>query len=163
VPERRSFWQHVRGLAPPTLVLGSLVAALVFALSAQVRSSSQADEDAVREWLSEARPFHKTLPELVREYLELRRAPAPKSAAEQRDHQQELTWKAEEIGQQLKALGIPSRKHREQLLLFPPIYSLAVVLDEGQPASIRWDSHLQPPHRPGEEETSFRKSFYPDG
>ncbi len=107
--ERRSDWKYVRGLTPPVLVLAVLVGWLGYALYVRVQWWQDADEYNLREWLNEARVFRQTVPELVREYLVTR------------SHK-----KAEEIAQQLQALGNPTRMFQGQLPLFPEVYRLEV-------------------------------------
>lgn len=122
---RRVEWKYIRGLTPPVLVLALLVGWLGYALYARVQWWQDADEYNLREWLSEARVFRKTLPELVREYLATRDP-----------------YKAEEIGQQLEALGNPTRMYQGQLPLFPEIYRLEVRFADRlspTPAPIVWD------------------------
>ncbi|MBY0526779.1 MAG: HAMP domain-containing histidine kinase [Gemmataceae bacterium] len=118
---RASDWKYVRGLTPPVLVLAVLVCWLAYALHAKVEWSQDADEYNLREWLSEARVFRKTLPDLVREYLATRNPD-----------------KAEEIYQQMDALGNPTRMYQEQLPLFPNIYRMEV----------RFADRLSPPEPP---------------
>src|SRR5262249_19838411 len=102
-------WKYVRGLAPPVIVLAVLVGWLAYALYARVHFWQEADEYNLREWVNEARNFRKTLPELVREYL---------------DRPDDL--KAQEIEEHLRGLGDPTKRHQGQLPLFPLIYRLEV-------------------------------------
>jgi signal transduction histidine kinase len=103
----RPGWKYFRGLAPPLLVLAVLLGWLAYLLYARAHWWQQTDENNLREWLNEARVFRKSLPELTREYLD-----------------QQQPDKAEEIAEQLKALGIPTRMYQGQLPLFPEIYRL---------------------------------------
>jgi signal transduction histidine kinase len=137
-PSRRgSGWKYVRGLAPPILVLAVLVGWLGHTLYRQAQASQEADEYNLREWLNEARVFRQTLPELVREYLECR---TPEEAGD----------KAEEIQEQLQALGNPTRMYQGQLPLFPDIYRIEIKFAgaaQPVPAPIVWDSEVPRPSR----------------
>jgi len=120
---RRRGWKYVRGLTPPVLVFALLVGWLAYALLARVQVWQDADEFNLREWLNEARVFRKTLPELVREYLDTGDVK-----------------KGEEIKEQLRALGDPTRMYTGQLPLFPEIYRLEVYFPEpAGPSPIVWD------------------------
>jgi len=129
---RRAAWKYVRGLAPPVLVLAALVGWLGYALYTRVEWWQEADEYNLREWLNEARVFRKTLPELVREYLECRTP-------------DEAEGKAHEIRAHLQALGHPTRMYQGQLPLFPDVYRLEVKLADRVPAPAQplvWDSEV---------------------
>jgi signal transduction histidine kinase len=121
VSRRPLSWKYVRGLTPPVLVLAVLVGWLAYALLTRAQWWQKSDEYNLREWLNESRVSYRTLPELVRQYLETRDP-----------------IKAEEIGQQLDALGSPTRMYQGQLPLFPEIYSL----------EIRFADRLNPPLPP---------------
>lgn len=117
-------WKYVRGLTPPVLVFALLVGWLAYALLARVQVWQDADEFNLREWLDESRVFRKTLPELVREYL-----------LDTGD-----STKADEIREQLRALGDPTRMYTGQLPLFPEIYRLEVRFDPSSDVPpIVWD------------------------
>src|SRR5262245_57389605 len=105
----RTVWKYVRGLTPPVLVLAVLVGWLAYLLYSRAHWWQETDENNLREWLNEAVVFRKSLPELVREYLKSQYPDATK---------------AEEIAEQLKALGVPTRMYQGQLPLFPEIYRL---------------------------------------
>src|SRR5271155_1491388 len=80
------------------------------------------DQEAIKEWLREARVY-STLPELSREYLDLVR----KTADREPVPEARLNLKREEIFEHLKALGNPPTKmYPEQLPLFPVIYRINV-------------------------------------
>lgn len=122
-PRRPRGWKYVRGLTPPILVFAILVGWLAYALFARIQVWQDADEFNLREWLNEARVFRKTLPELVREYLAT-----------------EDPVKAHEIGEQLRALGDPTRMYPDQLPLFPQIYRLEVYFPDARKSPpIAWD------------------------
>src|SRR5947209_7470217 len=94
---RFPWWKVVRALAPAVLFWALLVGWLAYLLSERTDLGAEADEASVHEWLDEARAFRKTLPELVREYVQRLDAGGDPDAPEVRA-------KAEEIGQQLKAM-----------------------------------------------------------
>src|SRR5207237_3660462 len=103
-------------------------------------------------WLDESRTFRKTLPELIREYLD--------QLNEYHDdaNAPEVRSKAQEIGVQLKAMVDPLRLYQGQLPAFPEIYRIEVrFLD--RPSSvlpISWDS---PVPRPREQFRSHIRSL----
>jgi signal transduction histidine kinase len=111
----RASWRYIRGLTPPLIVLAVLLGWLAYLLYARVHWWQQTDENNLREWLNESQVFRKSLPELVREYLE-----------------QQRPEKAEEIAEQLKSLGIPTRMYPSQLPLFPQIYRLELTFNDPQ-------------------------------
>jgi signal transduction histidine kinase len=117
----RPSWKYVRGLAPPLLVLAVLVGWLGHLLYTQAQHWQQTDEDNLREWLNESQVFRKTLPEMSRDYLE-----------QQRPEQ------AEEIYEQLKAMGNPLRINQGQLPLFPDIYLMEVRFSDPSLSPIAW-------------------------
>ncbi len=130
-------WKYVRGLAPPLLMLAVLVGWLGYTLYRQAEWWQEADEYNLREWLNEARVFRKTLPELVREYLDIR-------------DPEEAQVKADEIREQLQALGNPTRIYQGQLPLFPDVYRLEIVFGgplQPAPPPLVWDSEVPRPSR----------------
>lgn len=141
-------WPAVRALLPP-LVLGALVFFMLREpLSFWIHGDTIYDQEAIKEWIREARVFN-TLPELLQSYLEL----AQKYRQAQEDHSasgtlRQLEWrlarKREEIQEHLKALGSPPTKmYPGQLPLFPLIYRLMVSFDpESKLTPILWDSEL---------------------
>jgi signal transduction histidine kinase len=77
----------------------------------------------VREWLDEARSFRKSLPELIREYVELhQQAEAGMILAER------VLEKKTELEEQLQALTEPTRAYLNQLPGFPVIFSISVTI-----------------------------------
>ena len=135
-----SVWKYVRGLAPPVLLLAALLGWLGHSLYSRVRWWQEADEYNLREWLNESRVFRKTLPELVREYLD---DPDEK--------------KANEIREQLKALGNPTRMYQGQLPLFPDVYVLELKFTDPKHPKLEplvWDSQVPRPK-------GVRKMDYP--
>lgn len=105
---RWSAWSYIRGLTPPVLILTLVAGWLLYAIYTRIDAWRKADENNLREWLNEARVFRKTLPELVREYLDSDPGKAP------------------EIAEQLRSLGNPTRMYQGQLPLFPDIHRLEV-------------------------------------
>lgn len=136
---RPPYWRYVRGLMPPVATLLLLVLGLAYALFSQATVWERADEDNVREWIQEARVFSgKSLPELVRERA--------------RGDGMDVQAKEEEIYEQLRALGTPTKIYPGQFPLFPVIYRLEVRFapraGDEQPLTIAWDSDLPRPERP---------------
>jgi signal transduction histidine kinase len=127
-------WHLAAGLGPPVLLLGLSLAALLYALFTRMESYQQAGREALREWLDEARVYRKTLPELIRDYLDAAASPPAQDG--------DLDRRAEEIEAHLAALGKPTRLFSEQLPLFPVIYDLRVDLPG---RTILWDSRLPRP------------------
>ncbi|MCS6849580.1 MAG: HAMP domain-containing histidine kinase [Gemmataceae bacterium] len=141
------WWKYVKGLAPPVGVLAVLVGWLAYLLYAQLHFWQEADEYNLREWLNEARVFRKTLPEQVRDYLRLHDALHQGDPENAEVMTRVLELRAEEIREQLKALGTPTKLHQGLLPLFPEIYRLEIEL-RGVPAPdppLVWDSHLPRP------------------
>lgn len=128
----RASWKYIRGLTPPLLMLAIVLGWLGYLLHARAYWWQQADENNLREWLNEARPFRKTLPELVGEYVDPDK-PVPAS-------------KAEEIEQQLKALGMPTITYRGQLPLFPEIYRLELRFADPSLPTISWTDRVPRSH-----------------
>src|SRR5437870_4345770 len=105
----RKVWKHVRGLAVPVLIIIALVAGLAYSLYSRAHFWQESDEYNLREWLNESRNFRPTLPDLVRQYLKLQQLISEAGSRSgysrrQRDLQDAITYKAEEIHEQLKAL-----------------------------------------------------------
>lgn len=146
------WWKFVRALAPAVLFWAALVGWLAYLLSERTDIGPETDEASVREWIDESRTFRKTLPELIREYIEqLDDYGANPNAREVRD-------KAEEIGVQLKAMVDPVRLYQGQLPVFPEIYRIEVRF-LNRPESvvpISWDS---PVPRPREQFRSHIRSL----
>ena len=150
---RMPFRRLIRGLAPPMIVFLVLVVGLGYALRSQMSVWERTDEDNMREWLTEARVFNSTpLPGLIRQYLQLwAKVESPGQSSDESSLQMlrdDLETKAEEIEQQLQALGTPPRIYPGQFPLFPVIYSLEVRLYDRSAKlarTIRWDSRLPRP------------------
>ncbi len=163
---RKRFWRYARALAAPVLLWCLVVATLKEPVEYWLRGEERFDEDAIREWIKEARVFRETLPEMassyvqrVRAYQELAsRSQQPDNArqTELRDREvailikrEEVLIKREEIGEHLKALGNPPTKmYTGQLPLFPIIYHLEVRFTFGDDVPdemrqpIAWESEL---------------------
>jgi signal transduction histidine kinase len=129
-------WKYVAGLAPVVLVWGILVAWLTVLLIDRANWPDRSDEAAVREWLDETRNFRKSLPELAREYARL----SADGAGTDR-----LERKADEVGEQVRALAEPTRVYPNQLPLFPEVYRIDVSFADGR--VVEWDSTLPRPER----------------
>lgn len=121
-PERRVGWwrtiaKYAVGLAPFVVVWVVLVLWLSSLLASRADWSDESDEAVIREWLEEARPFRKSLPEVIREYVEVRAGG---------DEKQTL-FKRLELEEQLRALTEPTRVYENKLPGFPVVYALRVV------------------------------------
>ncbi len=162
----RLFWKYSRGLAVPVLIVLALVAGLAYSLYSRVYFWQEADEYNMREWLNEARTFRKTLPDLVREYLKLQQEISRQGDAEAArprpgDLQAASRNKSEEIQEQLKALGAPTKIYPGQLPLFPDIYSIEVRFNPGLTPPlepIAWDSDV--PYPAGQDQRRVRDLEY---
>ncbi|MCI0681210.1 MAG: HAMP domain-containing histidine kinase [Gemmataceae bacterium] len=153
----RSLWQTVRALLPPLILAALVVLVLREPVAWWLHGQEIYDQEAIKEWIREARNV-KTLPELVKEYLDLHgreRLLAEQAAAADEDERrrlerlqdaahEEMAGKREEIGEFLKSIGNPPTKiYTGQLPLFPIIYQLRVTFaEELQAAPIVWDSQL---------------------
>jgi signal transduction histidine kinase len=119
---RRRAWKYVRGLTPPVLVLAALVGWLGYALYSRVGWWEESDEYNLREWVNEARVFRRTLPELAREYADTRDDRA-----------------RQEVYEQMRSMGNPTRMYRDQLPLFPDIVRMTVTFADPDLPPIVWD------------------------
>ena len=141
-PVRFPWWKVVRALAPAVLFWAALVGWLAYMLTEQTERGIETDEATVREWVDEGRPFRKTLPELVREYVQRLDAPnGDPNSLDARD-------KAQEITQQLKAMVDPLRLYQGQLPAFVDVYRIEVTFPpraDGPVAPIAWDSPVPRP------------------
>jgi signal transduction histidine kinase len=129
--------KYAVGLAPFVIVWLVLVGWLVSILNSRAEWSETADEALVKEWLEEVRPFRKTLPELVREYLDW-----TDHAAEWNFTAKELKGKRDEIAEQMRATAEPTRAYDSKLPGFPVIYRLSVRVTgaSGAAEEIAWDN-----------------------
>jgi len=140
---RNLLGKDLSGLAPAIIVWVVLAVWLAALLFERASWSEQADEATIREWLDEARPFRKSLPELARDYDLLRRQVGLPA--------ENLREKREEIVEQMRALAEPTRVYLGQLPTFPVIYHLEVCFpEESTPSSrpaerLTWDSPLARP------------------
>jgi signal transduction histidine kinase len=166
---RRS-WRYARALVAPLVIWVLVVLALRAPLSNWLQGEDSYDQDALKEWLDEARSGPETLRHMVGHYLERvqRLAEAERQAAPdgQRTLDQILARKDAivkrmEIQAHLETLGNPPTKiFVGQLPLFPAFYRMEVRFDftglaaprppaPGEPteegpldAPIIWDSGL---------------------
>lgn len=136
------WWKVVRALAPAVLFWAALVGWLAYLLGERTSLGPESDEANIREWIDEARSFRKTLPELVREYLQRLDERGDPTAPD-------VQAKAEEIAVQIKALVDPVRTYQGQLPVFPEIYRVEVrFLDRPETVvPIAWDSPLPRPRQ----------------
>jgi len=154
---RQSIWKYTEGLLPVAIVWIVLVGWLAALLYDRANWSEQADEAEMREWLDEARNFRKTLPELVREYADLR--------AEEPDGMESLRLmeKRKEIEDHMAGLAEPTRTYLNQLPSFPVIFKMEVVFAAPSDGSsddqrIAWESPLPRPRQ--ERESGIRVLEY---
>src|SRR6478672_8305842 len=119
-PVSLPWWKVARALAPAVLFWAALVGWLAYLLSERTDLGPEADEASVHARIDEARAFRTTLPELVREYVH--RLDEHRGDPENPD----VRAKAEEIGQQLKAMVDPIRLYQGQLPVFPEFYRVEV-------------------------------------
>ena len=149
----------VRAVAPPVLLAILVYFALREPLTWWLHGEEIYDQEAVREWVREARvQGASNLPELVKGYIELadleqKKISEAREAPPERRHQLEgelhdlerrLATKREEVLELLKSLGTPPTKiYAGQLPLFPIIYRLTVTFAEPTGlAPLVWDSQL---------------------
>ena len=145
--------QKLAGLVLPALVAALLVLMLWQPVRWWLRGAEIFDEEAMREWIREARVESANLAELVRGYVDMAdREARLKSEAARDDNllnnlgalRQRIEIKREEIQEFLKALGNPpTRMYRGQLPLFPLVYRIAVQFaDKRGLEPLVWDSDL---------------------
>ncbi len=129
--------KYAVGLAPFVLVWLVLVGWLASLLFSRAGWSETADEALVKEWLEEVRPFRKTLPELVREYIDL-----IDHAAEWNVSAEQLRAKRDELTEQMRATAEPTRAYDSKLPGFPIIYRLSVRVAGANGATevVAWDN-----------------------
>ncbi len=145
---RWSAWQDRLGYAWPmlaALVLGAVVFYLLRAPLAYWRQGEQLyDEQAIQEWVREARVSSISLPETLTSFRQM----SAKSTADLKNpnagnpdsiiYQHSL--KRDEIKEILQELGRPTKIYPSQLPLFPIIYRLEVRFDDDFKA--KFDSRL---------------------
>ena len=146
--EPRARWwrttaKYALGLAPFVVVWVVLVGWLAALLSSRADWSDESDDALVREWLEEARPFRKSLPEVIREYAA--RADDPGGSADKRA----------ELDEQLRALVEPTRTYESKLPGFPIIYELKVVFPD---ETVAWDN---PSPRPRQQNQTRLREMQP--
>jgi signal transduction histidine kinase len=142
--ERLPMWKYIGALAPAVIFWLLLVGGLAYLLFDRGRVSIEADQANLREWLDETRVFRKTLPELVREYLNLL------DLEPNADPSPYTLRKVREIQEQLRALADPIRIYQGQLPLFPEIYLLEVTFPNHfrNLDSLTWESPVPRPRQP---------------
>ncbi len=130
----RRFGRYARALAAPLVIWVLVVVALRAPLSNWLQGEDSYDQDALKEWLDEARGFRETLREMVASYLErvgrlaeLERQAGPegKPTVELLLARKDAYVKRMEIYAHLEALGNPPTKiFAGQLPLFPTFYRM---------------------------------------
>jgi signal transduction histidine kinase len=148
--DMKKIWRAVPVLAAPVILWGLVTLAVLEPLRFWLQGSERYDEQAIREWIEEARVFRETLPELAEKYLE-RTDKILKNAAKDTDKQEPgrdeaafaAIQKREEITEALKALANPPTKmFPGQLLLFPTIYRIEIRFDFVQSVPTRLQNRL---------------------
>ena len=107
-PHVRLGRRYVTGARRDGAAWVALVGVLVYLVYARTAWLEQADQAHLREWLDESRVFRKTLPDLAGEYVALREQGLPAD-------DDAVVRKAEEIAEQLQAMGDPSRMYQGYL------------------------------------------------
>jgi signal transduction histidine kinase len=164
----RRFWRYARALAAPLVIWVLVVVALRAPLSNWLQGEDSYDQDALKEWLDEARGFSGTLREMVGSYLErvgrlaeVERQADGKPTVELLLARKDAYVKRMEINTHLETLGNPPTKVLVgQLPLFPTFYRMQVRFNfaglpaprppaPGEPpeeepfdAPVTWDSGL---------------------
>jgi signal transduction histidine kinase len=124
-------------LLPPLLLCGLLYLLVHEPLQWWLRGEEIYDEQAMKEWVREARVGIRTLPEMLKYFAESADLnSAQLRAADNNPHLSSVVLflheqKREELREMLRALGSPPTKiYTGQLPLFPVIYRLEVVFDD---------------------------------
>ncbi len=140
--------KYAKALGPAVAFWLILVGSLAYLLFERTRAAGSVDEANLHEWLDEARSFRKSTPELAREYA------ARLDAADNDTSAEDVRLKAEEIGEQLKAMADPLRLYQGQLPLFPEIYTLEVrMLDRPETVKpVVWASPVPRPRRQNQDQ-----------
>jgi signal transduction histidine kinase len=153
--QARRVWLIVRALGVPVLVTGLLLLLLREPLAFWLRGEDTYDQEALVEWIREAR-LYQTLPELISHLLDLKEryrdleakarstdpaTPRP-SNDELRNVKSLIDSKREEIRVQLQAMCDPVTKvYPGRLPLFVVVYRMTVKFDDGlHEEPIVWDS-----------------------
>jgi len=151
VPIRAS-WRNVGnyllGIAPFVFVWLILVGWLVNLLHSRASWSEVSDTAIVREWLEETRSFRRTLPELVREYEQVRTDVKAGTVLPER-----ASEKRAELEEQLRSLIEPTRAYENKLPGFPLIYELRVTFPDEE---IAW---VNPAPRPRQQNQTRMQSL----
>jgi signal transduction histidine kinase len=135
--------KYALGLAPFVIVWVVLVVWLSTLIMAKGEWSDRSDEAIMTEWIEETRPYRKTLPELVKDYLRLQEA-----ASTDTDVTHEvLHLKRLEIAEQLRALAEPTRAYESKLPAFPVLYSLEVSFGDKPLSPVVWESPIPRPRQ----------------
>jgi signal transduction histidine kinase len=161
---RRWIGPYARTLIAPLVVWALLIITLREPIWSWLRGENSYDRTVLREWLTEARGFRETLPEMIEQYL-LRLREQADVEVRYRDHPSlELrrmhakiasSYQRESIEEHLHNLGAPPTKMLAGMLpLFPVIYRLQVDLDDKSVKPIVWESGLP------SESTPFQEMHY---
>jgi signal transduction histidine kinase len=159
-------WRYGRALAAPLLIWLLLVGALIPPVLGWLQSDQRYDEEAMQEWIEEARNNDKTLADLVQEYVEALRVFAahrekldpqlmerpdrggivgPRANGQEaglvdyHDAKERAVVCREQIYQHLRSLGEPVTKmYPGQLPLFPLVYRIEVTFEPKALPPARW-------------------------
>jgi signal transduction histidine kinase len=139
--QRLRGWRYVGGLAVPALLWLLFIYVLGDALRARLRGAEEYDESVLREWVEESRVFRETLPEMVRDYLD----DADHGRTDIKDTEEQ------QIAEQLRSLGKPTKMYQNQLPLFPAIYRLELEFPHHPKLPpIVWESGVPRPRQAGQ-------------
>jgi signal transduction histidine kinase len=162
---RRWLGPYARTLIAPLVVWGLLIVTLREPIWGWLRGENSYDRNVLREWLTEARGFRETLPEMIEHYIPLARARADLEQRHKADPSLDFQWlkareacyvQRENIGEHLRNLGVPPTKiYAGTLPLFPIIYRLQVDFKDEPDEPIVWDSGLP------SDSTPYQEMHYP--
>jgi signal transduction histidine kinase len=154
VTRLRTIWRYLRPILPPVLLCALVALMLREPVEWWLYGQEKFDQEAVKEWVREARAPH-SLAELTVIYLDLaeqhRELSRSLKVADRKvlprvfgRLEQKISEKHQEIHELLKSLATPPTKmYKEQLPLFPIIFRLSVSFDDHwKLAPITWDSEL---------------------
>jgi signal transduction histidine kinase len=140
------FWKYARGLGPPMVLWALFVGYIFFLQHSLFGEEESAEAAALKEWLQESRLVTRTLPELVRDYLDWAR----RGEDTDPDSPEAGQWR-EAIQTFLRALGEPTKEYQGQLPFFPIIYRIELEFLQPPHPKLRfmaWDSNV--PRQPSQ-------------
>ncbi len=113
-------WISLRTYSPMLLAWMVLVGWLAYLLYSRSQIARLNDEASIREWLDETRPFRKTLPELLKEYVDKLDSPND-------DHLVSRESKELEIRVQLQAMTEATQTYANLLPLYPEVERIEIA------------------------------------